>query len=604
MRDDKLLLNLRYGDRRWVHETTDSGREVTVPREAAAIFQSHIGWTMTAFPHDGNSPAGIMDFLEGNMREAAGLGIPLYLEIFENDLYVSDDDAIRRYDVKRKQWQELPFPGQERAQLFAVDKHLYAASPEGIWEILDGGQSAKILASVRRRPAVSRLDSRDNLGKPILFSGKDHSLWAALDGEVLSWDGKDWNPVLKIEDAYRPEIFDGTAFFRVGKTPQSRELWRLSPTEPQPVLCLRESRRPLPGAYNAPQASARRNGPAPEPLWKSSSGDDLVRNPLTIDGEAIYVVSVPLETTRTGTSDAMRNRPRIEPTLVCLMPEFCEPLIIPIRLDSGSGPVTALRGLSGGVPIWIECSSEYLFIGALTLPGVWALPKAEIQAEIRRQLQARPPENRSSQKKETAEDRRKALLVKYDLNHNGQFDPGEKEAAISDPAFLEFEIDKIDANTNGQIDPEELSYFDANNNRTLDAPELAGIRATQHILAVKTLKEFDLDESGRLEQEEYWNFTQNKRTSNAGFRAMQFLPSNSEAERIEHYLEGATEEMLQTTLARMVPGEISHRPANGRLQTDQMLKEEIQRYWAHQNASGISQKPRTEARDSSKESTP
>jgi hypothetical protein len=340
-------------------------------------------------------------------------------------------------------------------------------------------------------------------------------------------------------------------------------------------LCLFEKPEAQPGMMSRPPIQQQGNGLVAAPLWKEAPGVKNSRHPLTADGDAIYLIATPADANRTRNTGSMGKGHPFEPDLVCLVPESREPLIIPIRLDPNAGPVTVSGGPSGS-GAWIECSSEYLFIGASSLRGVWALPKAEIRAELGRQIQARPP----NPKEVTAEDSQKALLGKYDLNHNGQFDVDERESAISDPAFLEFEIDKIDANTNGQLDTEELNYFDANNNRILDAPELAGIQAAQHILAVKALKEFDMNESGRLEPQEYWKFTRGKPPSVAGLRAMQTLPASSEADRIEHYLEAATEDSVRQRLMRM--GRDLHPESFHRELDPTLLKQEIEIYWARQ----------------------
>ena len=116
-------------------------------------------------------------------------------------------------------------------------------------------------------------------------------------------------------------------------------------------------------------------------------------------------------------------------------------------------------------------------------------------------------------KKEIVSQPGKAALAKYDLNHDGQFDLEEWEAAISDPAFLELEVDRIDLNKNDQLDLDEPAYFDANRNGVLDEPELAGILAIQHILAAKVLKEYDANRNASLEREEFDEFVRNKQRS-------------------------------------------------------------------------------------------
>jgi Mn-dependent DtxR family transcriptional regulator len=71
---------------------------------------------------------------------------------------------------------------------------------------------------------------------------------------------------------------------------------------------------------------------------------------------------------------------------------------------------------------------------------------------------------------------------------------------------------------------------------------------------------------------------------------MQFMPSHSEAERIEHYMEGSTEDALQDALRRMVPGWFPDRMGPG-LQSTEGLKREIELYWTRERSSAAAQKP-------------
>jgi Ca2+-binding EF-hand superfamily protein len=95
------------------------------------------------------------------------------------------------------------------------------------------------------------------------------------------------------------------------------------------------------------------------------------------------------------------------------------------------------------------------------------------------------------------------LLAKYDLNQNGVIDPDEREAALDDPAFIESQLDVIDANQNGQLDLAELAYFDANHDRILEPKEEAGIGIALHLLAKRDLDRFDTSGTGTLDEQDF-----------------------------------------------------------------------------------------------------
>ena len=81
----------------------------------------------------------------------------------------------------------------------------------------------------------------------------------------------------------------------------------------------------------------------------------------------------------------------------------------------------------------------------------------------------------------------KALLEKYDANHNGVLDPEEKEAAKKDwearrAAHQAKMLERYDTNHNGKIDPEER----------------AAIKADREARRAEILKKYDTDGDGKL----------------------------------------------------------------------------------------------------------
>jgi len=81
----------------------------------------------------------------------------------------------------------------------------------------------------------------------------------------------------------------------------------------------------------------------------------------------------------------------------------------------------------------------------------------------------------------------KALLERYDANHNGVLDPEEKEAARKDwearrAAHRAKMLEKYDTNHNGKIDPEER----------------AAIKADREARRAEMLKKYDTDGDGKL----------------------------------------------------------------------------------------------------------
>ena len=157
--------------------------------------------------------------------------------------------------------------------------------------------------------------------------------------------------------------------------------------------------------------------------------------------------------------------------------------------------------------------------------GVWLLPFSKIDPMIATQRQILLARYEEEQKQARAAEEkhrravelhRKELLAKYDRNHNGVIDQDEREEVLDDLAFIESELDTIDANHNRVLDPEELAYFDANQNKILEPKEQAGIDLAQHLLAERWFKQFDADGDGGLDQFEFANFRESVRVAAGG----------------------------------------------------------------------------------------
>jgi hypothetical protein len=155
---------------------------------------------------------------------------------------------------------------------------------------------------------------------------------------------------------------------------------------------------------------------------------------------------------------------------------------------------------------WLRVSEDSLFIGQEQATGFWRIPLSLIESSVAEQKKTMVQSEASMLA--TSSQSAGAMLAKYDHNHNGILDPQEKEEALADPAFIESQLDIIDANHNNRLDPEELAWFDANQNKRLDTNEQAGLAVAQHLLAAKLLKEYDLDHDGTLDGTELGDLMQ------------------------------------------------------------------------------------------------
>jgi Ca2+-binding EF-hand superfamily protein len=500
--DGRLWLNLRYTHHYYV---TDGNATTFVdePVEIAAVwnFKTEM-WEFIRYP-EAQPPA------DPSARE--------YFEICDGGLYAGRWDSLARYDLKTRQWETLAMPWQASTRLFAVSNRLFAVNNEAIIEILDHGKSTKILASCRRRPPASTLDTLRTFGPPPymsgswfpkVFPGPNGTIRAHVAERIVTWDGHDWSDVVA-GPINRVEPFeDGTLFVDA-----QSDICLLPHAQTNVEICWRDGwkgastvkfAQPLPASAKPPKR--------PQPRWKAILNLQLSRAPaLLVQSNIFMYVEHRGETNATGQNSAVEKDSRYM-NLILLDRDFNEPLLLPLKFDTTRGPVPNPppdRGYmppsDGSADPWMLMTDDVLLIGQHSIPGIWMVPRSDLQTAIAREKALREPVVR--QQAIATEQETRALLAKFDWDKNGRIEGAEKEKAILEPAYLASELESIDANQNGLLDPEELSYFDFNNDSQLEPGEEAGIDAYLHLKATGLFGEADKDGDGNLSMSEFMRST-------------------------------------------------------------------------------------------------
>jgi Ca2+-binding EF-hand superfamily protein len=441
------------------------------------------------------------------------------------EVFTSDGGRIKKYDDAKTAWQVLDISDVGNCELFTVYDHLYAATPNLIMEIMDGGTRTRILASNRRQPPVSALDT-ENLGTPALFAGPGRSLRAAAGNKIVTWDGEDWRTVCSAPQAPTPPLIsdDGVLFLADGWDAPAG-LWRLATDDDHVEFWLGQAaRRGMGAAYPGSNENSM-------PAWKLPPGFSMIGLAAASRGRDLYLMNdhansqnIVNEQEHLIIGKKILPQDGYHAELLCFSGGDPAPQKIFIRFDSedASLPVTGDNRAAGfKVPnrpsSWLLFSTHYLFCGRETFgaissgggdsrriptqTGVWMIPLERIDPEIARNRKTRleQPAHDSTLAKKTS----KMLVEKYDTNHNGVIDREEKETALDDPAFIAMELDAIDANHNGWLEAVELAYYDANTNKMLEPKEQVGIEIAQHLLAERLFKKFDTNGDGWLDRPEF-----------------------------------------------------------------------------------------------------
>ena len=527
--------------------------------------------------------------------------------LFRGSLYVNGNGSIEKFDFGNREWRSLSLPAVGDCGLSVVDGRLFATTREAISEITDDGKGSHLLASVRRRPASSALDSLDDLGSPAIFSGPNHLPCACIGNTVFSWNGQDWREVLKVGILQTPEIFDDAVIFRAihGYSSDDSDLlwiWRKDASPPE--LCLFDWPLPHPGINEG-----LRRKPLDRYLparWHSLKDSRLTSSAATYYKSNLYFLVDHAEATNVAGIWTVPEKDGYHAKLVCLSPDCETPIVVPLKFDTNLGRAP-LKSLGEKIEPWLALnqsmdiapqmhfSESMLYLSQRNIPGIWAVPVSELEPAMAAQKQVELAKialakAAAEKARQDAEKVRKNLIAKYDLNHDGIIDREEREEALDDPAFIESELDIIDTNHNGWLDAEELVYFDANTNKILDPKELAGINIAEHLLAERLLKKFDAYGAGFLDRADFNDLCRATFGDNTQFALMnQFPDRNHEGAvdlgELEAYLTQRTRSRLRVGHR---PGPVFMDPMRGGpgqpVDSQQAFKTAVEFYWQNPGA--------------------
>ena len=328
-------------------------------------------------------------------------------------LFTSMGGKIGKYDFPNRRWQDLDIPQGDDGQLYVVNGRLYCTSAGMISELTNDGTAARILASTRRQPPVSLLDTQD-LSHPILFAGPDHSLRVSTGGKIFTWMGSDWREDFANPSVSRfPEVAgDGVIFCKVA-SPFDRvvSLSRLLPEAGAPELCLWQQ---LPATSSFQPTPGRNANPARQPLWMSPPEVSVDQVSATLHGAELYLLADHSVVQKNPGDPSGKVAPRdgYHVAVLRYLPGQASPQKIHLKFKDGEGCPPAV-GMDTGYntfrstpsPAWMLFAKDRVFFGVENSesamvngveglgysPGVWMMPLSELETGANNQSSGKTP---------------------------------------------------------------------------------------------------------------------------------------------------------------------------------------------------------------------
>lgn len=478
-RNDQIWLEIQYGGESAVARLdAETLKSEIIPVGGTQVIDKHI-------VQEGSSFTSLVGRPRGRL-----------FEVYRDHLYFSTGTKLRVYSFSKKVWVDLPMPFEGYGQLEKVGDRLFCTTADSIFEIL--GDAFSLISSARRRPVKSLLDELPSLNGPRLWATRRGQVCTFINGKFyeLSESAPGW-----MEVGALPSKSDVTPREDLGLIILERK-WALGITGDnppfRPLLKL-----PIPLKYqNNPhmlRSTGSETASLPPPEWRIPPELLVDLRATHYDGTNLWAVCI--EAPDTIPFDTSIDGGVSGELLLIFRPNHKLPTIIPLKFEP---PTDLNKSKQNGsiqyrhpyAPTVAYTPAGLLIISRL-LPGIWHIPKESLAASIAawddRLLKEQKAES------ESAEQRKKSVLAKYDLDKNGRIENQERRKAISDPAYIELSLPSIDANGNLQLDLDELTFFDCNDDQQLDEVELGGIELVFDALAAAILKEAEHNMDGRLE---------------------------------------------------------------------------------------------------------
>jgi hypothetical protein len=345
--------------------------------------------------------------------------------LLRGELFSCESKQIKKYDFQKRQWQVLDISDGNNYELFALNGHLYAANSDAILEITDNGKATRLLASTRRRPPISVLDTQP-LGAPILFSGSNRSLRAIIGNKIFTWMDSDWHEDYASPSLGAPELFDDGVVFRsvpdafLGERDKPSCLSWLPASAAQPDLCF-ISEPPAANNFTPPGFSrpAKIKTPTAKPLWTLPSDLALANVTVGLHESDLYLLADHSRVEKISNDQHVLVQENILPqdgyhdALLCFSSNLPSPQKLFLKFDSTAGcpPVTGISPSSWQMrpampPAWMLFTTNLLVLGLesprnpVTLngpadkhaghdykTGVWMIPLGQVESAVAAQKQ-------------------------------------------------------------------------------------------------------------------------------------------------------------------------------------------------------------------------
>ncbi|NBV23280.1 MAG: hypothetical protein EBS05_15335 [Proteobacteria bacterium] len=424
---------------------------------------------------------------------------------WQGQVHLQLGDKLMRLKLNSGRWDELPVAVPDNSNLSVAHGRLYVSTADSILELNEAGDGTRLLASTRRRPAETPLDTLGTLAATPMFPGPGGVVRVVVNLRLFEHDPRTRNWREIAPPPQQPTLLhEQNATFATRGFSMGRQNWYGMFDDESEWSYFFDTIPPSPGI--SPQGG----NSTTKTRWRLPDSIVPYLMPTVGPGKDVWNLSGWLadEAAPDGGFRWKATGDR-HTTLLYFPVSRSTPYLIPLRLETAAkadgSPQSHMQNTHWAPLTKLIATGDGVIITDKRAPtGFWVLTKAELGPFLQQQEQQAVSQNRvgPATQANQSDPMRNSLLAEFDRNRNGILDPEEERAARANPVYkrlLDRELTArwlktFDANGDGQLDEQEYAAF-------LAAPlEMDGRKWTPPPFA--TALQFDLNRDRRLDQRE------------------------------------------------------------------------------------------------------
>ncbi|HKX61051.1 MAG TPA: hypothetical protein VJS65_04390 [Verrucomicrobiae bacterium] len=303
--------------------------------------------------------------------------LPRTFEVLGGRVYVSWRAQLLAAPIELNEWKPVDAPVAGQSRLFGVGSRLYVGATDRLLEYDPVSRETRVMASSRRRPVETELDSHPKLGDASFIRGDvaGNVVHVIIGGVVYPWrvDSRSWGSPISVAAGRGglgvvASVEDSALLGNSAMSWDAQKLFRFTPTQAAELIL--EVARKSPG-FPMPRPPTGANVPPAAPArWTSPGHLDPLTLPMTLEPARVLMLN---RQSLTG--------PQQRPSLVVFDDRSREPIELRLQFNRANPFPVDETQMMGARPQLVATPEGLVLTGRLW-KGLWFIPREDLEAAL------------------------------------------------------------------------------------------------------------------------------------------------------------------------------------------------------------------------------